>query len=185
MLQFGRFLVRLQHAWAGDRRNRKVALRLMSRRMNDKPIKLAFIPGQDLLHSVNNIDPGVGRRRNRIAEMAMRLRIEELRLQHARLVADEKDKDRELARYTIDERRRLAMDIAERAELAREAAQDAEDQANLAATLARTQSRLANGDELRSERTEQAKEPMSEEEKRIADEIAQVMAGTWTGPDQR
>ena len=118
--------------------------------------------------------------------MAMRLRIQELRLEHAKILAEEREKDRELARFRIDERRRLREDTDERE---RQREEDAQMDRELSDGLARTRARLDRSAEaLRTAEDAVGDEPagsgrgMSESERKIAEEISQVMAGTWKPP---
>lgn len=142
------------------------------------PIKLGFAPGAVLLHGVRS---AVDRDQQRTSVMAMRLRIQEMQLERARLLAEEREKDRELARFRIEERRRLREDTDERARLMNE---DAELEEQLETGLARTRERIQKGErDLKSAVDEQASGGgMSPEDKRIAEEISQVLSGTWEPP---
>lgn len=113
--------------------------------------------------------------------MAMRLRIQELQLERARLLAEEREKDRELARFRIEERRRLREDTDERERLKNE---EDELESHLATGLAKTRERLQKSErDLKSAVDEQASGGgMSPEDKRIAEEVSQVLSGTWEPP---
>ena len=81
--------------------------------------------------------------------MAMRLRIQELQLERARLLAEEREKDRELARFRIEERRRLREDTDERERLKNE---EDELESHLATGLAKTRERLQKSERDSEER---------------------------------
>lgn len=142
------------------------------------PIKLGFAPGAVMLHGARS---AVDRNQQRTSVMAMRLRIQELQLERARLLAEEREKDRELARFRIEERRRLREDTDERERLKQE---DDELEEHLETGLARTRERLQKSErDLKSAVDEQASGGgMAPEDKRIAEEISQVLAGTWEPP---
>jgi hypothetical protein len=144
----------------------------------EKPIPLAFKPSAVFLAGKSGAH---GSSRNRLAEMTMQLRIEELRMEHARLVAEEREKDRELARFRIEERRRLREDMRDSERIA---AEDAELVNELETGLARTRDRLTKSDEALKAAADEQKVTgsLSPEDQRIAEEIAQVLAGTWKPP---
>ena len=125
--------------------------------------------------------PAVDRNQQSTSVMAMRLRIQELQLERARILAEEREKDRELARFRIEERRRLREDMDERDRLKQEG--DELDE-YLETGLARTRERLQKSErDLKIAVDEQSGGGgMSPEDKRIAEEISQVMAGTWEPP---
>lgn len=122
-------------------------------------------------------------RRNRSAELAMLLEIERLRLEEVRLRAEDREKDRELARFRIEQRRRLKEEVDERARRERE---DAEAAAELAEAANRMRERLASSplSDTESEPFEVDSAPpapagLTEREKRIAMEVDALFAGTW------
>lgn len=102
-------------------------------------------------------------------------------MEHARLVAEEREKDRELARFRIEERRRLREDMRDSERIA---AEDAELVNELETGLARTRDRLTKSDEALKAAADEQKVTgsLSPEDQRIAEEIAQVLAGTWKPP---
>lgn len=124
-----------------------------------------------------------GRPSDRASAMSLRVRVEEIRLEHARLVAEEREKDRELERFKIEERRRLRTEAEDRER------QRLEDEQQLAETedgLARVRARIAqSGTALREALDEQETAGgMSEEDRRIADEVKRLFAGTWELPPE-
>ena len=141
------------------------------------PFKLGFAPSAVMLHGSRST---VDRNQQRTSVMAMRLRIQELQLERVRLLAEERDKDRELARYRIEERRRLREDTDERDRL------KSEDDAlteELEVGLAKTRDRFQKSErDLQGAVDEQPNGGMSPEAKRIAEEVSQVIAGTWVPP---
>jgi len=134
-----------------------------------KGFDLAFNPGAELFYG-RTIRPA-----DRVSEMAMRVRIEELRLERQRLIDEAKEKDRELARYRLEDRRR------ERAEAER--LKEEEDlKRQMDADLERTRGHLAINGPPPVVVVEPKPEPISEQDSKIAEELKRVLAGTWKPP---
>ncbi len=152
-------------------------LRWVVVRGSAKVIKLAFKPGTELLAGTT-ARPGA-RSQERASVMAMRLRVEELRLERARILAEEREKDRELARFRIEERRRLREDTGDRE---RQQQEDADLDHELETGLAKTRERLNRSVEDAKPDAEPTASGMSEQDRKISEEVARVIAGTWEPP---
>ena len=135
--------------------------------------------------------PNVGRRKprtmmaERSLELHAKLRIAQLRLEHARLVAEEREKDRELERYKIEERRRLRLEVEERERIAADEKEAARMLADLESGLSRTRDQVQRSG---ADLPQAEAEPMAggrasdADAEKIAREISQVLAGTWQPP---
>jgi hypothetical protein len=113
-------------------------------------------------------------KRNRAQEIAMQLETQRLRLEELRLRASEREKDRDIVRFRIEERRRLKEDMADRNLRERE---DANIETEAEAAVRRVKERLAAGGGKPPQAAEPS--PQTERDRQIAEEIRQAMEGTF------
>lgn len=133
------------------------------------------------------------RRSRRTEDVMVRLEVEHVRLERTRIAAEEREKDRELARFRLDERRRLREEREDRERLREE---DDAALKDLEAGIERVKERIARRVAVDAElkEREEALPPAAEEseeevdptsrarDEKIASEVAQLFAGTWKPP---